>query len=81
MGPRNKPGGIQVTIELRSGAVERFEISDEIYRHLAGLISDGFDGAELCQTWLPTPPLGDPPVRVTVVGTLADKTPVDVSFD
>jgi hypothetical protein len=70
MGPRNRPGGIQVTIELRSGAVERFEISDEIYRHLAGLISDGFDGAELCRKWLPRPMIGDPPMHVTVVGTL-----------
>jgi hypothetical protein len=80
MGPREKPGGIRVTVELRSGAVERFEISDEIYEHLAGLISDGLDGAELCHTWLPTPTLGDPPVRVSVLGTLADKTPVGVLF-
>jgi len=60
--------------------VEQFEISDDIYRHLATLVKRGADGAELCAEWLPAPMIGDPPAMVDVSGTLADGTAVDVSF-
>ena len=46
MGQRSRSGGIQVRIQLRSGAEHRFEISDEIYGQLDALVKQGADGLD-----------------------------------
>lgn len=72
---------IEVRIELRSGNVQKFEISEDIFRYLEALAAEGLDGAALCKAWLPQPMWSDPAMRVEVSGQRTDGTRVDVSFD
>ncbi len=82
MGQRGKPaeGSIHVRIYLESGAVQCFDISDNIYAHLEHLLADGVDAAEICSEWLPKMARSDSAKRVRVTGRRNDGSRVDVAF-
>ena len=72
---------LRVEIRLRSGAVQRFQVSEPIFRHLERLAARGLNGAELCSEWIPMPMRGDPPKHVRIEGELANGKRVSLAFD
>ena len=64
---------IKVTVELRSGAVLDFEISEPMFEYLKSLQDEGLRGWDLCREWLDGAISADVPVRIRVIRHFAGK--------